>query len=73
LDVITPAEALRIARSSGEPKSGAKIIASAACENGGTDNVTIIVINLKGCSNKFKNKNMKILQVIDELSTGIFS
>jgi serine/threonine protein phosphatase PrpC len=59
-DVLLPSEVIKIAREAVEPQKGAEAIVRAAISSGSTDNITVIVLELKGYVKGFGRDYMEI-------------
>lgn len=59
-DVISPAEAVLASRKSGDPQEAAELIVSIACWRGAHDNMTVIVLDLSGCTRELTRSSMEI-------------
>ncbi|HOK59016.1 MAG TPA: PP2C family protein-serine/threonine phosphatase, partial [Methanothrix sp.] len=59
-DVITPAEAILASRESSDPQEAAELIVSIACWRGAHDNMTVIVLDLRGCTRELTRSSMEI-------------
>jgi len=59
-DIITPAEAVLASRKSGDPQDAAELIVSIACWRGAHDNMTVIVLDLRGCTRELTRSYMEI-------------
>lgn len=59
-DVITPVEAILASRKSSDPQGAAELIVSIACWRGAHDNMTVIVLDLQGCTRELTRSSMEI-------------
>lgn len=59
-DVISPAEAILASRKSCDPQEAAELIVSIACWRGAHDNMTVIVLDLRGCTIELTRGSMEI-------------
>lgn len=62
-DVISPAEAILASRKSSDPQDAAELIVSIACWRGAYDNMTVVVLDLQGCTRKLTRGSMEISAV----------
>ncbi|OPY04530.1 MAG: Protein phosphatase 2C [Syntrophorhabdus sp. PtaB.Bin184] len=69
-DVLSPGEVIEAARQGRVPREGAEEISHKALDRGSTDNITVIVLDLRGYTSTLKNRKMVIQRVYDrELRT----
>jgi len=64
-DVLTPDEAIKIARIAIDPWRASEEISKKALDNGSTDNITVIVLDLRQYVKSIKRKKMEITKVVD--------
>jgi serine/threonine protein phosphatase PrpC len=64
-DVLTPDEATKIARIAIDPWRASEEISKKALDNGSTDNITVIVLDLRQYVKSLKRKKMEITAVVD--------
>lgn len=64
-DVLTPDDAIKTARIFTDPKRAAEEISRKAIHHGSTDNITVIVLDLREYVKNFGQKRMEITKVID--------
>lgn len=67
-DVLAPDIAIAIARAAEDPQSAADNIKATALDSGATDNITVIVLDLRKYTVGLKRHTMEILQIIDKAS-----
>ncbi|MHB8111190.1 MAG: PP2C family serine/threonine-protein phosphatase [Syntrophorhabdaceae bacterium] len=65
-DVLSPDAVIKIARSREDPQDAASAIAQKALEEGSTDNITVIVVDLSGHTGLFANREMFVEKVYDK-------
>jgi len=68
-DVLSPETVIRLARTGTGPQESADIIKNTTLEQGGTDNITVIVLDLRPHTEAMERKSMKILSVTDRAGT----
>lgn len=64
-DIMTTEEAVGLARMAGDPEQGAAQIVRRALERGSTDNVTVIVLDLRARTAELTRETMEIVGVLD--------
>ncbi len=64
-DVLSPGEVVDAARRGGTPVESAEEISHTALDRGSTDNITVIVLNLRKYTSCLKNRKMVIRKVYD--------
>jgi protein phosphatase 1L len=64
-DVMTTEEAVGLARTADDPEQGAAQIVRRALERGSTDNVTVIVLDLRAHTAELTRETMEIVDVLD--------
>lgn len=64
-DVLMPDEVIQIARASIDPRRAAEEISKQALNHGSTDNITVIVLDLREYVKGLKLKKMEITEVVD--------
>ncbi|HBE45327.1 MAG TPA: hypothetical protein DDW17_07755 [Deltaproteobacteria bacterium] len=64
-DVLTPEAVMDIIRKRGEPRQGADDIIARALFEGSTDNITVIVLDMRIYTKRLKRKRMKLIRFID--------
>lgn len=64
-DVLTPEAVIREARRLGDPQKGADGIAKKALDHGSTDNITVVVIDLREYTGAIRRNTMKIAAITD--------
>jgi serine/threonine protein phosphatase PrpC len=64
-DVLTPDEAIKIVRAVIDPWKASEEISKKALDNGSTDNITVIVLDLREYAKSLKRKKMEITAVVD--------
>ncbi len=64
-DVLTPRDAIRIARESVQAQNAAERIVAEALACGSTDNVTVIVVDLRRHTAKMERAKMEIVAILD--------
>jgi protein phosphatase 1L len=64
-DVLTNDDAIRIARSVIDPRAASEEISKKAVDRGSTDNITVIVLDLRGHVKGLRLKKMEITKVVD--------
>jgi protein phosphatase 1L len=69
-DVLKPGEVIVLARREPDPRKAAETIVARALEAGTTDNVTVVVLDLKGYTATFPREQMQVLSVLDQASGG---
>jgi serine/threonine protein phosphatase PrpC len=65
-DVLSPGEVIDAARQGRTPVKGAEEISRSALDRGSTDNITVIVLDLRKHTSSLANKRMKIVRVYDK-------
>ncbi len=64
-DVLSPEEAIEVARLIQNPQEAAQSIIAKALSEGGTDNMTVIVLDLRNHTRRLDREKMKISRIID--------
>ena len=64
-DALTSEDAVRIARSASGPSDAAKLLERTALDRGSTDNVTVIVLDLRGYTAICKEDALHVTGVLD--------
>lgn len=64
-DVLSPGEVIETARRQADPHGGAGEISRMALEKGSTDNITVIVLNLRKYTSSLKNRKMVVRKIYD--------
>jgi serine/threonine protein phosphatase PrpC len=64
-DVLTPEKAIGLARRGETPERGADIIRDAAFDEGSTDNITVIVLDLRRYTAALDRQAMEVSQIFD--------
>ena len=64
-DVLTPDEVIKIVRIAIDPWKASEEISKRALDNGSTDNITVIVLDLREYAKSLKRKKMEITAVVD--------
>jgi protein phosphatase 1L len=64
-DVLTSEEAVAIARSAAGPDEAARLLQAAALEQGSTDNITVIVLDLKAYTARCGRDRLYVSRVLD--------
>jgi serine/threonine protein phosphatase PrpC len=64
-DVLTPDETIKIVRAVIDPWKASEEISKKALDNGSTDNITVIVLDLREYAKSLKRKKMEITAVVD--------
>ncbi len=65
-DVLTPDTVLETVRLEGAPQRAAEMVSKKALDHGSTDNITVIVLDLRRYTSSFANRRMKIVNVYDK-------
>jgi protein phosphatase 1L len=65
-DVVTPKEAVAVARSSSQPEEAANRLLALATTKGSTDNITVIVLDLKAYTANCERKRLRLARVLDQ-------
>lgn len=68
-DVLTPETVLETVRLEGSPQKAAEGVSKKALDHGSTDNITVIVLDLRRHTSSLGNRKMKILNVYDALGS----
>ena len=68
-DVLSPETVIRLARTGAGPEESADLIKNTALDQGGTDNITVIVLDLRAHTETMDRRSMKILSVVDKAAT----
>lgn len=68
-DVLAPGAVLETVRLEGDPRRGAHGVSKKALDNGSTDNITVIVLDLRKYTSSLENRKMEILKVHDALGS----
>ena len=69
-DVLTPDIVIAITRAAKDAQAAAENIKTTAIDSGSTDNVTVIVLDLRAYVAKLKRGKMEITQIIDGANQG---
>ncbi|OPY62197.1 MAG: Protein phosphatase 2C [Syntrophorhabdaceae bacterium PtaU1.Bin034] len=69
-DVFTSEEAVLAARAAGNPEEAAQRLQNQAIERGSTDNITVIVLDLRSYTAACKRDSLRILGVLDRAAEG---
>ncbi len=69
-DVLKPHDVIEVARDAGDPQAAAERIVAKALAVGTSDNVTVIVLDLRQHTAKLARKKMEILAVLDRASNS---
>jgi serine/threonine protein phosphatase PrpC len=64
-DVITSDEAVTLAYRAGEPEEAARFLQATATERGSTDNITVIVLDLKAYAAASAYQRLRVTRVLD--------
>jgi serine/threonine protein phosphatase PrpC len=64
-DVLSPDIVIAIVRAAIDAQAAAENIKTTAIDSGSTDNVTVIVLDLKEYTANFKREKMEIARVVD--------
>lgn len=64
-DVLSPDIAIAAVRAAADAQSAADNLKDTALEIGSTDNITVIVLDLRGYTSRLKRTTMEIVQIID--------
>jgi len=70
-DVLTPETVMDMVRERGDAQKGADDIAARALLEGSTDNITVIVLDMRKYTKELKRMRMKILQIQDWAQQGM--
>lgn len=65
-DVLKPREVIALARQQADPRKAAEVIVAKALDAGSTDNVTVVVIDLRDYTAILSREQMEILSVLDK-------
>ena len=65
-DVLSPEAVIMAARKEPDPQKAALSISKEALDNGSTDNITVIVLDLRRYTSSLKDRKMKVLNVYDK-------
>lgn len=65
-DVLTPEAVIKTARGEADPQKGARKVSNEALDHGSTDNITVIVLDLRRHTSSAANRKMKIVSVYDK-------
>ena len=68
-DVLEPQTVITLARRAGDPQRGAEDIKDTALREGSTDNVSVIVLDMRQYAAAFDRPAMRVLRVIDRAFT----
>jgi len=63
--VLTPVDIIEIIRAENNPQKGAQLIKEKALDYGSTDNISVIVIDLRNYTRNLKLTSMKVITTID--------
>lgn len=69
-DVLAPADVIDEVRRQGDPQEGADRVVENALNHGSTDNITVIVVDLKKYTGGMRRKAMKIAAITDYGAKG---
>lgn len=64
-DVLSPRDAIEVARLIGNPQEAAEAIVAKALSEGSTDNVTVLVLDLRDHASRLGRKRMEIDRIVD--------
>ena len=64
-DVLTSDEAVTLAYRAGEPAEAARILQATAVERGSTDNITVIVLDLKDYTATSAHQRLRVTRILD--------
>jgi serine/threonine protein phosphatase PrpC len=64
-DALTSDEVIKIARAAIDPGRASEEISKKALDHGSTDNITVIVLDLREYAKGLKRKNMEVKGVVD--------
>jgi protein phosphatase 1L len=64
-DALTSEEAIKIARTGADPATAADLLRETALERGSTDNITVIVLDLRSNAAASPAKTLQILRILD--------
>jgi protein phosphatase 1L len=69
-DVLKPEEVITLARQERDPQKAAEAIVAKALDAGTTDNVTVVVLDIRGYTASLPREQMEILSVLDKAGEG---
>jgi serine/threonine protein phosphatase PrpC len=69
-DVLTSEEAVAIARNAAGPSEAARLLQTGAMERGSTDNITVIVLDLKAYTARCGRDHLYVSRVLDRASSA---
>jgi protein phosphatase 1L len=72
-DVLTSEEAIITARKAGQPEKAAELLRETALARGSSDNITVIVVDLKHYVARCPDRHLRMLRVLDRASDTGFS
>jgi serine/threonine protein phosphatase PrpC len=70
-DVMTSEEAVRMARRAGGPDDAAKMLEREALERGSSDNISVVVLDLRRYTASFERDALAVTRVLDCASAGL--
>jgi protein phosphatase 1L len=70
-DVVTPDEAIAVARSARGAKEGADRLCALATGKGSTDNITVMVVDLKDYAKRRSQEDLRVFRVLDRAIEGV--
>ena len=70
-DVLFPETVIRLAREGGNARQSAEAIKNAALDQGSTDNITVIVLDLRAHTDTMSHKAMRIESIIDRAAPAV--
>ncbi len=70
-DVVTAKEAVAVTRNSSQPQEAADALLALALAKGSTDNITVIVLDLKGYTSRDEAKHLHLIRVLDCASWAV--
>ena len=65
-DVLTPQGVLELVQRAEEPQKAAELVKTKALEEGSTDNITVVVLDLREYTGHLKRDTMKISEIVDK-------
>lgn len=65
-DVLDAPTVISLARNAGDPQKAAERITATALESGGTDNMTVIVLDLRQHTDNLENETLRIASITDK-------
>lgn len=70
-NVLAPEEVMAMVRGADDPQGVADKIVARAIALGSTDNITVIVLDLKSYTNTLRRRKMKIVAVLDKAEEAL--